>query len=98
MISVRIDAETPEEVAALLRDLAARCCKSDINGTVGEYGEALLELIQDGVALHLYSGAVNADLRSKARMDYRSAREKLDEIRASEATRDSDVVRRDTPA
>lgn len=36
MVSVRIEAETPEEVAGLLRGLAARVSKGDVTGEIGD--------------------------------------------------------------
>lgn len=36
MVSVRIDAETPEEVVVLLRGLAARVSKGDVTEEIGD--------------------------------------------------------------
>lgn len=97
MVSVRIDAESPEEIATLLRSIVAGG-KSDIIRTVREYEKALHDCLSDAADLRRHSEAGRAALKSKADEDYRAAREKLDEIRASEATRGSDAERQHTSA
>lgn len=114
MVSVRIEAETPEEVAGLLRRLVTGSRREIVNAVM-EHEKELYELLADAVERNGDAGrpphegdrvrstrrcseAGKAALRSKAETDYRAARERLDEIRASEATRDSDAERRDTSA
>ena len=90
MVSVRIDAESPEEIATLLRGLMAETEEASLDGDPKDPEERC-----ESIKRHERNGAA---LETKAWMGYRAAKRRLDEIRESESTRDSDAERRDTSA